>query len=183
MQDDPATAHAWRSQTVSSLDPPEYQLRSTNTRRKEDAKKAKQMYYRELITQFESSRARALYREFSEQDELDRRTQLSEIFRECGDVFSALWAQKVAVSSLARERLLKRPFDVRSREFEAHAFHKLEEGETDLDGKPIQLIVEPAIVAWGNEYGRGYDRYKVWTKAVVWVSSPVAEKQGPSKAL
>lgn len=174
MADDPATAHAWRSQTVSTLDPPEYQLRSTNNRRKRDAKRAKQTYCRGLITKFETSQAKALYRECSEDEVLDRRTQLSEIFRECADVFSALWAQKVALSSLDRDKLLKQPFDVHSREFEAHASHKLDEGETELDGKPIQLIVEPAIIAWGNEYGEGYDQYKVWTKAVVWVSSPVA---------
>ena len=170
--DDPGTAHNWRSQTVSSIDPPEYHLRPSNRVRKGDAKRRKENYYRELITEFEGSRARALYRECSQDEVLERRTQLSEIFRECGDLFSALWAQKVEIGSFGGRELLKKPFEVYSREIEAHASHKLEEGDRELDGKPIQLVVEPAIVAWGNEYGEGYDQYKVWTKAVVWVSSP-----------
>lgn len=149
-----------------------------NTARKDEAKKRKENYYRGLITQFETSPARAFYRECSQDEILERRTELLEIFRASGDLFSGLWAQKVEIGSLGRRKLLKKAFEVQSREFEAHASHRLEEGDRELNGKPIQLVVEPAIVAWGNEYGEGYDQYKVWAKAVVWVSTPTSNQAG-----
>jgi hypothetical protein len=129
-------------------------------------------YYKELINEFEASRVQALYRDCSQEEVVERRTKLRDIFWESGDLFSALWAQKVEIGSFGRGQLLQKPFDVHSREVEAHASHKLEEGDRELNGKPIQLVVEPAIVAWGNEFGEGYDKYKVWAKAVVWLSSP-----------
>lgn len=157
---------------MSSIDPPEYQIRPSSRARKEDAKRRKELYYRQLIDDFEKSRARALYRGCNQDEALERRTQLLQIFRDAGDLFSALWAQKVEIGTLGGKELLKTPFDVQSRKVEAHASHMLEEGDKDLDGKPIQLVVEPAIVAWGNEYGEGYNQYKIWTKAVVWMSTP-----------
>ena len=67
-----------------------------------------------------------------------------------------------------------------SEKCKAHTSHKseLEEEEARLDGLPIQMVVEPAIVAYGNERGESYGHRKVWAKAVVCVSSEDTQKQG-----
>ena len=93
-----------------------------------------------------------------------------------GEFTCRLWAQKVFISVLGAKELLKQPFRANSEEYEAHATHKLELGDTTMDGKSIQLVVEPAIVAWGNERGESYHLRKVWSKAVVWLSSSPAEQ-------
>lgn len=67
--------------------------------------------------------------------------------------------------------LLKEPFHIGSDECEAHAAHKLEEDDKSKDGMLIQMVVEPAILAYGNEQGESYEVSKVWGKAVVWLSS------------
>ena len=54
---------------------------------------------------------------------------------------------------------------------EPHAAHKLEENDNSKDGMPIQMVVEPGILAYGNEQGESYEVSKVWGKAVVWLSS------------
>ena len=131
-----------------------------------------------LITKFESSQAQFLYRPSDEAGLLERRTQLLNVFRSIGELTSRLWTQKVYVSTLGLNDLSKGPFHVDSTLVEAHKSHKLEEKDSSLDGVPIEMVVEPAIVAWGNERGESYDTYKVWAKAVVWMPSASPENAG-----
>ena len=152
--------------TVGLFDPQEQDSAHHSTTAQE-AQMRRDKYYRMLITKFESSKAKFLYRECDEAGLLKRRMQLSNIFRSIGELTSRLWAQKVYISILGLKDLSQTPFTVKSNVFEAHATHKLEEDDTSLDGSPIERVVEPAIVAWENERGESYDVYKVWAKAVV----------------
>ena len=135
------------------------------------AYRCRQKYYRKLISEFEGSNAQFLYRESDEQQMLQRRTQLLEIFERTGELFSKLWSQKTCIGIFTLQDLLKCPFKIASEVLEAHAAHKVEAGDKSMDGKPVQMVVEPAIVAWGNERGESYNAYKIWARAVVWMSS------------
>jgi hypothetical protein len=39
----------------------------------------------------------------------------------------------------------------------------------EYDGRPVTMVVQPAIIAWGNEDGRDYSAYRVLTKGQVCV--------------
>lgn len=96
--------------------------------------------------------------------------QLLEIFRSTGELFSRLWSQRAYICVVGLEEFSNHPFELESGVLEAHAMHKLERGDTSMDGRQIQVVVEPAIFAWGNERGESYDAYKVWATAVVCMS-------------
>ena len=152
------------------LDQQEANSSSSGSSASQEARDRRMRYYCKIMQHFESSDAKYLYRQCDEQDKSKRWEQLLEIFRSTGELTSKLWSQKVFISVLGAKELLKQPFKVSSKEFEAHASHKLEGGDTSLDGMSIQLVVEPAIVAWGNEQGESYDTRKVWSEGVVWLS-------------
>ena len=153
------------------LDPPNRHSRPLESSAKLEAQNRKEKYYRKLITTFECSGARILFKQCDERATLERRMRLGDIFRSTGDLISSLWSQKVYIDVVGLDKLLKERFQIDSNLFEAHPVHKLEEGDTGKDGMPIQMVVEPAIIAWGNEKGECYDHSKVWAKAVVWMSS------------
>src|SRR5439155_25802344 len=69
------------------------------------------------------------------------------------------------------EHFAKKSFSVHSTEMEAARAVRLEENDTALDGRPIPVVVQPLIVAWGTPEGKDYQKRKIWSKAVVWVSS------------
>ena len=48
---------------------------------------------------------------------------------------------------------------------------RLEENDAALDGRPIPVVVQPLITARGTPKGKDYQKRKIWSKAVVWVSS------------
>ena len=137
----------------------------------------REQYYKTLVQDFISSNAQALFRSCSEDDVQRRYTQLLETFRATGEVTCKLWTQKVWITTTGRKELLHKRFFTKSTDAEAHAAHasKLDAEGTSFDGMPIQLVVEPGIVAWGNERGNHYDEKKVWLKAVVWISSGTLE--------
>lgn len=157
-------AHQWRSQTVELIDPQHGDGHKDAHRRKED-------YYRHLVTIFEQSPAQLLYRECDEAGRTERRKHLTEVFSSTGHFFSKLWAQKNNIRTMGLRELAKEGFDSRHESYEAHAAHRLDEGDQTMDGMPIQMVVEPAIIADGNERGEAYGSLKVWAKAVVWISS------------
>ena len=68
-----------------------------------------------------------------------------------------MWSQKNNICVQGLKELYKQPFKIDSDLFEAHPLHKLDEDDTSMDGKPSQMVVEPAILAWGNGNGESYD--------------------------
>lgn len=128
-------------------------------------------YYTELAYAFERLDARLLYRECDEEEETARLNHLVDLFCSAGDLFSRLWSQKVYIGTLDSPVLLRKPFDIGQDYYEAHATHKLEVSDKSKDGMPIQIVVEPGILAYGNELGESYEEFKMWGKAVVWLSS------------
>lgn len=136
-------------------------------------------YYKKLSYAFDDSDANLLYRECSEEEEAARFDDLVDLFCSADDFFSKLWSQKVYIKTLDARVLLKEPFSIDSDDCEAHAAHKLEEDDKSKDGMLIQMVVEPGILAYGNEQGESYEVSKVWSKAVVWLSSGGSSSKAP----
>ena len=127
----------------------------------------KEQYYRHITTVFEASDARVLYRPC---DVARRHEELLEVMRALGDLFSSLFKQRAFTACWGKEKLQKMQFSADSRTMAAHPSHGLEDGDARLNGRTVQMVVQPAILAYGNEEGRNYGESKVWSKAVVWLS-------------
>ena len=128
----------------------------------------KELYYSHIVSIFESGDARVLFRPCNVSQ---RYNDLLDIFRFTGDLFSSLWKQKVAIVSWGSEKFQKTSFAIDSDLIMAHPVHSLEDGDSRMNGHSIQMVVQPAILAYGNEEGKNYEEFKVWAKAVVWLSS------------
>jgi hypothetical protein len=86
-----------------------------------------------------------------------------------------LWSQKSFVVSSGLKYFSELVFLVNSDEMEAARAVKLEERDTGLDGRPIPVVVQPLIVAFGTPEVKDYQKRKIWSKAVAWVSNRLAQ--------
>jgi hypothetical protein len=51
-----------------------------------------------------------------------------------------------------------------------HRLHHLDDDdENSLDGNKVLAVIQPVILAYGNEDAENYNKWKVWSKAVVLV--------------
>lgn len=88
------------------------------------------------------------------------------------EVSLQLWSQKAFLSVRGFPDVKDTPFSWDSSHVQAHALHHLSRpGKThSRDGDPIHMVIQPEIVAYGNEDGSEYDKEKVWARAVVALS-------------
>ena len=107
-----------------------------------------------------------LYRQ--DVDSKKRESELFSIIQSVGKLSSTLWKQKVFISSFPG-RHIGQPFQTTSNEPEQHPAQRVGEGDSQVDGRLIQMVVQPAILAFGNEDGKDYDHSKVWAKGIVWL--------------
>ena len=161
-------AHAWRSLTLRLLDPPGHEAQSQVDIYSESLRR-KEQFYQYARKSFDDNH-RFLYRPG---DTTKREEELQEIMCSAGELFSALWKQKVNIDSRL-ESYHGKAFSIASKEMVAHPAQRLEEGDTRMDGCPVQLVVQPAVLAFGNEQGKQYNEFKVWAKAVVWLGGQSA---------
>jgi hypothetical protein len=138
-------------------------------------------YYHQLALSFEHSSAKALFRDDSSVSPYQRLEELYGLLRDAGELFLSLWTQKVWITTRGIEELKGTDFRICSKYMEPHVCHGLLDGDdTSLDGRPVSAVIQPAIVAYGNEHGRNYDQHKVWAKAVV-LLGPAAPAKAPVK--
>ena len=84
-----------------------------------------------------------------------------------GEVSARLWTQRTYMDFASLSSL--KTFHVDNEIMTAHRLHKLDDDDHRLDGKPIIAVIQPGIVAYGDNNGENYDKRKVWAKAVVLV--------------
>jgi hypothetical protein len=99
------------------------------------------------------------------------KTQLLDVVVEFGLLALQLWSQKSHVVYHGLNYFSKLSFSVNSDEMQAARVVRLEENDARLDGRPIPIVVQPLIVAFGTPDGKDYQKRKIWSKAVVWVSN------------
>jgi hypothetical protein len=105
---------------------------------------------------------------------LKRCQDLVDIIRLLVDLCSQLYAQNVRIRVLASEDDFKEfgetRFSVASKLVSAHASLRIhEKDDTSRDGSPIDLVVQPAIIAYNDKRPETDSEYSVWLKAIVWM--------------
>ena len=152
--------------TLRLFDPSEQESASRFKLYKESVQ-TKDEYY-DLATDIFHDEYGFLYRQ-TDRNESER--ELYQIFCSAGKLFSSLWKQKIFIDSQF-DCYNQRPFEVASDLMEIHPTQRIDDGDTSKDGLLVQLVVQPAVLAFGTEEGQKYNKFKIWAKAVVWVGSP-----------
>lgn len=147
------------------VDPPEHESKA-QLQNFQESRRTKDAHYHRATNTFDEY-ARVIMRKH---DPTIRRKELFEIIQAAGELFSFLWKQKVYIESRL-EDYQGQAFKAASNQLEAHPALRLEDGDPRMDGSLIDLVVQPAILAWGNEEGTAYNESKVWAKAVVWLGA------------
>jgi hypothetical protein len=136
-------------------------------------------YYKQVARKIRQD-ASLLVQKVQERDELTRYDELVEVIQASGEVSILLWAQKAQTKWIKSDTGGKFIFDNASQSVKAHSCMYLENGDRGYDGRRIQLVIEPAIYAFGNEYGKNYDQGKLRLPAIVWLSKEDPEQPTPS---
>jgi hypothetical protein len=93
------------------------------------------------------------------------RGSLEDIFYYAAQLALSLWTQKSSLKYLTLQDLSR--FSNGNEYVSAHALHRLDEEDTKLDGKRVLAVIQPALLAFGNDEAEHYDQHKVWAKAIV----------------
>jgi hypothetical protein len=90
---------------------------------------------------------------------------LADIYTYAGQLSLSVWTQKSFLECLKLQQIshFLNGHEIMS----AHTFHRLDEEDTRLDGQPIIAMVQPAVLAFGNDNAEHYEQHKVWAKAIV----------------
>ena len=100
-------------------------------------------------------------------DEQSVKKALADIYTFAGQLSLSLWTQR---SILECPKFFEQ--DIRfyngDKLMIAHAIHRLEDEEdTRLDGQPVIAVIQPAVIAWGNDNAEHYEQHKIWAEAIV----------------
>ncbi|EFE32266.1 uncharacterized protein ARB_00788 [Trichophyton benhamiae CBS 112371] len=95
---------------------------------------------------------------------------LYHIFAHAMQLSLSLWCHRAHMTCNSVFAGNTRAYHHTDRSMIAHRLHQLDEGEKKLDGKEILVIIQPAVVAFGNEDGENYDKGKIWSPAIVLVN-------------
>lgn len=130
--------------------------------------------YRRLATSFEEM-FEPLLKNVTEQEAIKRHDELVGICREAGNLAYKLWSQKTQMK-LKMVFGRKSLFHIRSEIMQPHASMLCDHDSHEYDGRIVELCVEPALLAFGNEQGQAYNEYKIWMSATVWIGEDVSLK-------
>ncbi|KAF3938847.1 hypothetical protein ABW19_dt0206772 [Dactylella cylindrospora] len=167
---DVTAGHKWRFETLQLLK----QIRSSPTResyynKTELSRIQRKICEREVKNFIEGPAGVLLDRNESVGDPT---RELVNIFNEIAEISVQLWSQKPFLKVQGFEAFEGTDFHWGSHRFLAHPLNHLSRPNRkhSRDGCPIAIVIQPGIVAYGNEEGKEYDREKVWAKAVVALS-------------
>ncbi|PGH03862.1 hypothetical protein GX51_03850 [Blastomyces parvus] len=155
-----AEAHIWHSHTLRIL--------STVTNPNTESRLARctRLAADQGASRFLASPAALLLRRGSNLEIKDQCMQnLQNLYHMAAKLALSLWAQRTYMEPCSRRKFPE--FHISNPHLSAHRLHHLDEDDTRLDGKPILLFVQPAILAYGNEDAENYDCSKVWARATV----------------
>lgn len=163
----PSDAHIWRSQMLRLLStapdsPSGMPLLSAQVFEKFSTKMAKNFLAGPIRPLLKANEAPEQQRNCLLQD-------LCHIFYTAAKLSTSLWCQRTNIdcrrTTLRKMKLFyhKNPLST------AHRLHHLDEDDDKFDGKAILAIIQPAVVAYGNEDAENYGKGKVWSPAIVLV--------------
>lgn len=150
-----AKVHAWRASTVQTLagsDQARMIIASSYRRYLED--KVLPRYGKLICTPLRES----------------DRDELVTIMESFGNLSIELWSQKTNVRCHFLEAFADQVYTQADKHMEIAQAVGIEDGDTRLDGRPIPVVVQPLILGFGTHDGKDYEKCKIWSRAVVWVS-------------
>lgn len=161
--------HAWRSRTLQLLNQIKAsEVSSSSSNLKEQLEEAQKGFLQSLVVTFLEGPIRPLLRQVSSSDR-QQRNELFKVLKNASNLGFDLWKQRTSLEIKGIEYFKDKTFRCDSLEMEAHRVHNLDDNDHHRDGERIMMVSNPAYFAFGNEDGEGYDRKKVWAKAVVWL--------------
>ena len=130
----------------------------------------------ELAVEFLNGPIQALLRTPRTEAELVKRNQeLYSLYHSAGALALSLWTQRAFMKFHNLHGLQR--FRTGNPAMTAHPLQHLSEDDERLDGKRVLLVVQPAVVAYGDEEAQNYDMCKVWAKGVVLVDENEGNRQ------
>ena len=160
---DTAEAHIWRSQMLRLLTlPPQDSATEPLLPHQMKQKSAR------LATELLNGPAQLLLN--STMDYTCREKRDKELFRLyniAGELSLCLWSHRAFLECHSLSSLPQ--FDTNNPSMTLHRLQQPEENQRKLNGKRVLAVIQPAIVAFGNEDAENYDKLKVWSEAVVLV--------------
>lgn len=162
MSVDKHEAHAWRSQTLRLLNTP-----CDRSGTKDNTENLSRMACIALAKSFLHSPLKTFMGDESDEEHKIRHRELIGIFLDAGKLARKLWTQRTFMQTVDKRNL--KFFKVDSPYMVAHRLQKLDDDDHRLDGQEILAVVQPGLIAYGNEDGENYDDHRVWSKAIVLV--------------
>lgn len=163
-------ANIWRSQTVRLLHPPVSQHDKPSETVRCDVEQATRDACRDAARVFASGPASLLTQGLADAQREECRRSLEALFEGAGKLAVRLWTLRPAIRCDYLPDLQHRLFAVDSPAMQAHALHKLDDPADDrFDGRPVKIVVHPAVFGMGTHDADAYDRPRVWAKAVLWL--------------
>jgi hypothetical protein len=119
-----------------------------------------------LTREFVAGPVQWLLRRARDDIELEKRdSDLQKLYHSAGELSLSLWTQRTELKCQCLPDMpIFRENDIRLR---AHRLHQLDEGDRRLDGRNILIVLQPAILAYGDENAENYEEAKLWARATV----------------
>jgi hypothetical protein len=158
-----AEAHIWRSQMLRILTQPPIDSATDaalTPRVKEVASR--------LAAEFLKGPARLLFRPaLNDAEQIKRDLELQKLCHGAGVLSLSLWSHRAVMICHCLDQLPV--FSLGRFPMTAHRLHRLDEEDNRLSAKKVIAVIQPAIIAYGNEDAENYDKGKLWASAVVLV--------------
>ena len=163
----------WRALTMQMLDPPNHVPRpGDDTDRHKLMNGLREAFYEQRVEIFRKKHADAFCEPLQGDSLMKRHKSLEAIFRKAGTLAAKLAAQNVEIQVMCLDWLFVNTgnaFSIDSDFMQPDYTMRCEDDDHSWDNWPLDFLVEPAILAYGDEHGENYDDDKVWTKARVWI--------------
>jgi len=111
-----------------------------------------------------------------------RSEELLQMIRATGDISALLWTQNAQLRASKCDIEGEFVFNSDSTSIKAHPCMCLDKNNRQYDGRRVQLIIEPALLAAGDEDGKNYDQLKIRMPAIGWLSKEDPERANPSQS-
>ncbi len=182
--ENPEITHAWRHMTVKLLNLDANSEVFDADKETGDVlplARVRDSYYDQIVQKIHRD-ASVLVSSLDEDRSLRTFQELKHLVRTAGDVSALLWAQKAQMRWSKYNLGSEFTFSVDSSSVKAHPCMRLDSENHQYDGRRVQLVIEPAIFASGNEDGKNYDQWKVRLPAIGWLSEEDPDRSTPSRS-
>lgn len=176
---DEKEAHLWRSKVIRLLTFPgtETSAGGASVHATLDGYKARRLVFcDDFARSFLETPVKHLIRKSQLDSQIDQVFEsLKTVVQFATEVSSRLWSRRTSLKVHGMASLLQTPFSAESHIMEAHAIHRIYEGDTECDGWRVGIVVHPVVMGLGNSDRTDYKTERVWMKAEVVLLEPVRQ--------